>query len=244
MPQSTPISRVTLRGADADLGPLATVERDAAEAIVAVGTDALERAVDDGPSLPILPVGVDGRTQDGSRGAADAAEAIAAGRYRTVTHPVLAVGVDEQTPTGSDDGVRSGAGGGERVDNAVFDVTLMTSEPAQISEYALSTEGERLFEVRADGVVASTPLGSDGYGRAAGGPVVAPGGGISVVPVAPFTTRGSPWVLPGPLTLHVERDESDISLFLDGEERRRVGCGEPVTVDVVDEFTCLRPLPE
>ncbi|MFC6735555.1 ATP-NAD kinase, partial [Halolamina salina] len=75
-------------------------------------------------------------------------------------------------------------------------------------------------------------------------PVVTPGAGLSVVPVSPFSTRANPWVVPGPLSLTVERDEGAVSLFVDGEERRRVGTDEPVEIAAVGEFTCLRPLVE
>ena len=228
MTQSPPIRRVSLRGAetDDDLSPL-TVTDDDADAIVAVGPAAVERAALADADTPILVVDAD----DGRHGArrdalADAATALANGAYRSVTHAVLDVDVD-----------------GECLGRAAFDVTLMTGETARISEYAVSAAGERLFDVRADGVVVSTPLGSAGYGRAAGGPVVTPGGGLSVVPVAPFSTRANPWVLPGPLSLGVERDD-DVSLFVDGDERCRVGPDEPVDIAAAGEFTCLRPLLE
>jgi NAD+ kinase len=225
MTQSTPISRVSLRGADADLSPLSTSD-DEPEAIVAVGHDAVESAALADAETPLLVVDADDDCYGTTRERLDvAAAALADGRYRRVSHSVLGVDV-----------------AGERVGRAVFDATLMTSEPARISEYALSVDGERLFDVRADGVVVSTPLGSAGYGRAAGGPIVAPGGGLAVAPVAPFSTRASPWVVPGPLALHIQRDEGDVSLFVDAEERHHVRPDDPVEIDVVGEFACLRPL--
>ncbi|MFD1689911.1 ATP-NAD kinase, partial [Halolamina salifodinae] len=175
----------------------------------------------------ILPVGIDDRYGTPRDALAVAADALAAGDYRSVSHPVLEVSVE-----------------GEQVARGVFDVTLMTSEPARISEYALDAAAERLFEVRADGVVVSTPLGSAGYGRAAGGPVIAPGAGLSVVPVSPFSTRASPWVVPGPLSLSVERDEGAVSLYVDGAEEAQIAPGEPVAVERVGTVTCLRPLTE
>ena len=227
MTQPTPISRVRVRGGapDPDLGPLDAVESDA-EAVLAIGDDAVSRAALAEDSAPILPVGVgdDTTPRDAVRAAATA---LAAGDFRTVAHPILGVTVE-----------------GDQIARGVFDVTLMTSEPARISEYALTAEGERLFEVRADGVVVSSPLGSAGYGRAAGGPIVTPGAGLSVVPVSPFSTRASPWVVPGPLSLSVERDEGDVSLYVDAEERRQVDPNGPVAVERVGTFTCLRPLTE
>lgn len=226
MTQSTPLSRVSLRGTEAGaISSLETVGSDDAEAIVAVGADALTSAALGDTSLPLLAAGVgDGRYGTTSETLDVAVEALATGNYRTVTHPILGVQV-----------------AGDEIGRAVFDVTLMTSEPARISEYALTVGDECLFELRADGVVVSAPLGSAEYGRAAGGPVIAPGGGLSVVPVAAFSTRASPWVVPGGLTLYVERDEGAVSLFTDEDERQQVKPGEPVSVRVVDEFSCLRP---
>lgn len=229
MTQPTPISRVRVRGgaADPDLGPLDPAGAAAeADAVVAVGADAVADQALAEDSAPVLPVGIDdhGTPRDELGAAADA---LAAGDYRTVSHPVLAVTVDD-----------------EQVARGVFDVTLMTSEPARISEYALAAAGKRLFEVRADGVVVSTPLGSAGYGRAAGGPVVAPGAGLSVVPVSPFSTRATPWVVPGPISLSVERDEGEVSLYVDAVAVAQVTPDAPVVVERVGTFTCLRPLTE
>lgn len=228
MTQSSPISRVSLHGApDADLGPLETVDADEdADAIVALDDAAVGDAALSDTSTPVLVVGVDdGRYGTDRDGLPAAGAALADGDYRTVSHPVFEVTVE-----------------GEPVTRGVFDATLMTAEPARISEYALAAEDERLFDVRADGIVVSAPLGSAAYGRAAGGPVVAPGGGLSVVPVSPFSTRASPWVVPGPLSLTVERDEGAVSLYVDGAERGDVAPGDRVGVAVVDGFTAFRPL--
>lgn len=227
MTEPSAIRRVAVRGADADV--LADTDLDAvdladADAVVAIGEDALTGAALSEPSVPIFPVGVDGTLHGVARADLQAAaEALAAGHYESVTHPLLTVDVD-----------------GEQAGRAVLDVTLMTSEPARISEFSLTADGEVLTEVRADGIVVAGPFGSAGYNSAAGGPLVAPGAGLSVVPVAPFTTRSNNWVVPGPLELAVERDEGAVTLYADSAELGTVGPHDPVLVGTEGTFDSLR----
>lgn len=229
MTEASPIRQVAVRGADVDAlegSGLEAVDLAKAEAVVTVGKDALTGAALSGPSVPLLPVGIDGSLHSIERDAvADAATALAEGNYRTVTHPVLGIEVDD-----------------ERVGRAVFDTALMTTEPARISEYSLTTEGEQLSEVRADGIVVAGSFGSAGYNNAAGGPLLAPGAGLSVVPIAPFTTRANDWVVPGPLELAVERNEGSVSLYADEDDLGEVDPHEPVRVSVDGEFACVCPV--
>lgn len=229
MSEASPIRRVAVRGADADAlegAGLETVNLADAEAVVTVGAQALEGAALSGPSVPLLPVDIDGSLHGVERGAVgDAAAALADGDYRIVTHPVLSIQLD-----------------GERVGRAVFDAALMTTEPARISEYSLATDGQQLSEVRADGIVVAASFGSAGYNNAAGGPLLAPGAGLSVVAVAPFTTRANDWVVPGPLELAVERNEGSVSLYADDEDLGEINPHEPVRVSVDGEFTCVCPV--
>lgn len=229
MTEASPIERVAIRGAEDDAlagTELEVVDLADADAVVTVGEEALTGAALSGPTAPLLPVGIDGSLHGVERNTlASAAAALADGNYRTATHPVLGIEQD-----------------GERVGRAVFDAALMTTEPARISEYSLTTDGEQLTEVRADGVVVTASFGSAGYNSAAGGPLLAPGAGLSVVPIAPFTTRANDWVVPGPLELAVERDEGSVSLYADEEEVGEVEPHQPVRVGVDGEFDCLRPV--
>jgi NAD+ kinase len=152
----------------------------------------------------------------------DALAALAAGEATTASHALLSVSVD-----------------GDHVGRAALDAGLVTSEPARISEYSIRGASGLTESFRADGVVVATPLGSAGYGRAAGGPVLAPGTGLAVTPVAPFATAADSWVLGDRVTLRVERDEGDVSLLVDDRAVQVVPSGTPVrittdgTVDVV-----------
>jgi NAD+ kinase len=212
------------------------VGRAEADAVVAVGDAALREAMraaatGGGRSIPILPVG-EGRhavapdlaadrladAADGLGGSASAVDG-----FSRVAHPVLAV---------------DGAGDGRRR-FAAADVAFVTAEPARISEYEIAFSDGESVSVRADGAVVATPLGSDGYAAAAGGPVVSPGGGLSVVPVSPFTTRPDTWVASGGVRVTVEREEEPVALVVDGDRRgtvephRAVGVEIATTVDLL-----------
>ncbi|WP_343067690.1 NAD(+)/NADH kinase [Halobellus ruber] len=211
--------------ADALAGTDARVERVAPDAVVpdaldgariafAVGEPALLAVARHRPETPIAPVAAGvGRYDLAERAAGAVVEAAGDGDLRTVAHPLFDVAV-----------------AGERAGSAVADVTLLTAEPARISEFGIGSTDGWFETVRADGVVVATPLGSTGYARDAGAPVIAPGTGLVAVPVSAYAMHAHPWVLRPPMSLSVERDEADVTLRLDDEEVRSVPPDAPVDV--------------
>ncbi|WP_164974746.1 NAD(+)/NADH kinase [Halegenticoccus tardaugens] len=226
--------RVALRGEDSAVrravvaGGGEVVAPDDAEVILAVGERALADAALSRPDAPVLPLSLDeaaeGYYSRFVEAFCDRVEAFFAGEWTTDEHPLLSVEVD-----------------GAIAAEAALDVLLVTSEPARISEYAVRTERDRLDAFRADGVVVATPLGSDGYARAAGGPLLAPGTGLVVVPVSPFATRSERWVVPTEATMSVERDEGPVSLVVDGREVRGIDPGQRVRVRIDGAVSLVRP---
>ena len=213
------------------------VDPSEADAVVAVGDAAIReamRAVADGDarSVPILPAGTGRHAVDpglvadriGDRGDALAESGTAVDGFSRVPHPVLSV-------EGTGDGRR-------RV--AAADVAFVTAEPARISEYEIAFGGDAV-SVRADGAVVATPLGSDGYAAAAGGPVVSPGGGLAVVPVSPFTTRPDTWVASDGVGVTVERGEEPVALVVDGARRGTVEPHRAVRIEVATTVDLLSP---
>lgn len=218
------------------------------DAVVAVGERALCETLRAAPSLPVLPVAAasdEGSASEPTDAVAEttvttvpaatdedriatapstALSAFASGAVRTVDHRPVTVSVD-----------------GTTVGVAVLDTGLVTSEPARISEYSVHDGDRHVETVRSDAIVVSTPLGSRGYGRAAGGPVLAPGTGLAVTPVAPFATAASPQVLPETVRLRVERDEGDVSLLVDDRAVGRVPPETPVRVAPRDAVAVVVP---
>jgi NAD+ kinase len=188
---------------------------EAVEFVVAAGEAAVVDLARAGVDVPVLPVEAgDGVRSVGRPAADETLERLLDSTYPTERHPVLAV-------SGPDTEAR-----------AVFDATLVAAEPARISEFAIRSDGESVARFRADGVVASTPAGSVGYNRAAGGPVVAPETDVlSVVPLAPFATDADHWVLPAEsVSLSVMRDETPVELLADGRSEGLVETGDPIDI--------------
>lgn len=202
---------------DVAAGGAGAVLEGGPDVAVAIGEAAASALLRAGSEVPILPVDA-GRGLESvpiDRAPAVLRDGVEAG-FHTRGRPVLEASVGEE-PCG----------------RGLFDVTFVTSDPARISEYAVATGGwsERF---RADGVVVATPAGSDGYARAVGGPVLDPtASALVVVPVAAFALRSSVRVVDGGSTLaiSVERDEVDVSLLVDDQERRRVPPRRTVTVE-------------
>ena len=192
-----------------------------ADVVVALGEDALLDAVAADVDAPVLPVGA-GKEYGGvpREGLQRALTALADGDNETLDRPTLAV---------------NAPGGEYRV---FADTTLVTAVPSKISEFAVRAGGERVDEVRADGVVAATPVGSHGYAAAAGGPLLQAGAdAVAIVPIAPFRVERVTWVLDPPVEFTVTRDESAVSLFTDGRERGGVAPHESVELDWGEPFT-------
>ncbi|MFW6318089.1 MAG: ATP-NAD kinase, partial [Halorubrum sp.] len=141
---------------------------------------------------------------------------------RRATHPILSVDAE----------------GGE-TRRAAFDVALVTAEPARISEFEVDFVEGPNESFRADGVVVATPLGSDGYANAAGGPIVEPGAGLAVAPIAPFSTGTDARIVADRLSLSVERETESVALVIDGRERGVVTPHRSIAIEAADRVTLV-----
>jgi len=211
--------RVTIHGGDEGLrerleSVVDVVERADAEdptLVVTVGEEPLSAAAARGEQRPVLPVGLDAAWSPSREALPELLASLADRSVPTVEARPLVVSADGTQST------------------AVFDTTLVTSEPARISEYAVSVAGRQHAAFRADGVVIASPLGSHGYNRAAGGPQLGFGTGLAVVPIAPFAMIADTWVVEPPLSVSVER-ETAVSVFADTAQ---VATGQSeLTVDI------------
>lgn len=79
---------------------------------------------------------------------------------------------------------------------AMNEVVVMTSKPAKMMHFEIQVDGEIIEEVRADGLIISTPSGSTAYAMSAGGPIVDPKvGGFIIIPICPYKLGARPFVV-------------------------------------------------
>jgi NAD+ kinase len=103
---------------------------------------------------------------------------------------------------------------------AVNDLSFHRRHNGRVAELAYSVEGERLGEVRCDGLVVSTPAGSTGYNLANGGPVLAWGvEGYIVSFIAPHTLTARTLVVAPDDSLEVTNrsDSDEVDMTTDGQ---------------------------
>ncbi|TYL40606.1 ATP-NAD kinase [Natronococcus pandeyae] len=183
--------------------------------LLAAGEPALSDVARNGTRTPVLPVGDVGGVESVSIDRLpEALEAALEGEARTQTHPVLGVELEGATS------------------RALFDATLVTDEPARISEYSVRSGGDLVDSFRADGVVVATPAGTGGYASAVNAPSLSASvDAVAVAPIGPFTTRTQRWVLPDDaVELAVERDEGAVTLVVDGRSVGTAPVGSPVSI--------------
>ena len=105
---------------------------------------------------------------------------------------------------------------------AVNDAVLNKGPLGRMMELAVTADGERFCEYRADGLIVSTPTGSTAYALSAGGPIVFPSLGVLVLaPICPHTLSNRPVVLPDSFEIEVRvktPDHDSTILTIDGQE--------------------------
>lgn len=107
---------------------------------------------------------------------------------------------------------------------ALNDVVIERGPSSQLINLAIYSENHLVNEVKADGLVISTPTGSTAYNLAAGGPILHPNvHSLVVTPVCPHALTHRPTIFPDnqALTFRVLKKKQRAILTIDGQN-----CGE------------------
>ena len=125
---------------------------------------------------------------------------------------------------------------------AVNDLVVSRGGPARLVSLALTVDGIRLAQLRADGVIAATPTGSTGYTSSARGPLLHPGlDAFSVTPICPFMSNFSPMVVSGRTRVAIAVREAGPGIYLtvDGQESLEVRLGDVLHVTGETDGICF-----
>ena len=92
---------------------------------------------------------------------------------------------------------------------------------ARVVTLLLEINGLYVAEIKADGLIVSTPTGSTAYSLAAGGPIVTPEvNGMVVTPICPHALTFRPLVIPDTSTVRVKliSESSEVFITIDGQK--------------------------
>jgi NAD+ kinase len=106
------------------------------------------------------------------------------------------------------------------VPDALNEVAILTGIPGKIIHLRYYIDGDLADEIRADGLIISTPTGSTGYAMSAGGPFVDPRLSVTVIaPLAPIALSSRPMVVPSESRIEVRNMAltREIVLAIDGQ---------------------------
>lgn len=129
---------------------------------------------------------------------------------------------------------------------AVNDVAFLREPDHRVADLTYSLGGERVGDVRCDGLVVATPAGSTGYNLANGGPVLAWGvEGYVISFVAPHTLNARPLLAAASdrLTVRNEARFESVAVSIDGRTTCELGPGAEAQVSFDNDRTLLAQLP-
>lgn len=111
---------------------------------------------------------------------------------------------------------------------ALNDVCIGVS--GKLIDYSFYVNEQRMARIRADGILVSTPTGSTAYNLAAGGPILMPGGQMTVItPVCPHSLSARPWVVDATDMVRVVAKQPS-QVVVDGDYRGAIPAGESVLI--------------
>ncbi len=119
---------------------------------------------------------------------------------------------------------------GRRLPDSTNEAVIHTATTSKMRHYRILLSGQRVDDVRADGIIVATPTGSTCYAMSAGGPIIDPRlRGFVIVPLAPFKLSARAVVVPSNRKLSVcLMDDKPSKLVLDGQVEEPLSPGTTV----------------
>ena len=124
-----------------------------------------------------------------------------------------------------------------RIKDATNEAVTHTAHIAKIRHFRVYVDNELAIDVRADGIIVSTPTGSTSYAMSVGAPILDPRiAALVIAPMAPFKFAGRPTVVPAQSDVRLElvRPKSCV-MVVDGQEEIPLEGDEEVHFTVSEE---------
>lgn len=117
--------------------------------------------------------------------------------------------------------------------DALNDIVIERGSYSQLISTTIHYDKSYVNDIKADGIIVSTPTGSTAYNLAAGGPILHPEVKAFVVtPVAPHSLNSRPLIFPDhlKLTLSLQKQTQGAHLIIDGQKVLELAPGDEVVI--------------
>ena len=124
---------------------------------------------------------------------------------------------------------------------ALNEVVVEKGASGRLIEFALHVDGEFVYSLRADGIIASTATGSTAYSLSANGPIVHPkAAGILLVPLCPHSLTNRPILLGEESRIELEIVRAtDSQVHFDGHVMQDMAVGDRILICRSDDSICF-----
>ncbi len=172
-------------------------------------------------------------TEIGPDGLEDALKLYFDGNTETSNKPLLKIDIQQEEP---------------KQFFAVNDVVINKQALARMFNLSIQVDDAEATNIRGDGVIVSTPIGSTAYSLAAGGSIVHPDvDAILITPICPHSLSLRPIIIPGNAVVKLEIKQlttaEGIFLTVDGQEGTALNPGSRISVSKSNHLVSFLRLP-
>lgn len=115
------------------------------------------------------------------------------------------------------------------LNDSLNEVVITTKNPAKMMHFEVYIDGSLVEDVRADGIIVSTPNGSTAYSLSSGGPIIEPTvEGFVIVPICPFKLSSRPLVVNANSEIKIKLLKKSTYVVIDGNTEFEAKKGDEI----------------
>jgi NAD+ kinase len=130
---------------------------------------------------------------------------------------------------------------------ALNDIVIERGPVGQLINLGVYSGKHLVTDLKADGLIISTPTGSTAYNLAAGGPILHPDlAALVLTPICPHSLTNRPIVLPAhmPLDIRITEAHQKAAFVIDGQRRVDVAVEDEICIQISQKKHLALQLPE